>query len=124
MTTPRLLPCPCCGGPAGYSIQECGGYAVVCTGKMCVTSGVLHYACGDEPAPLMAEIWNTRRPASHSQLETLRQVEQMAAYYGAPKGFFDWLDLQVTLHGGTPNLPAPGGSRLEVTPGTAAEGRA
>lgn len=59
-----------------------------------------------------------------AQLELLRKVEQLAAYYEAPKGFFEWIDLQVTLHGGTPNRPAPSGSRLEVTPGTAAEGSA
>jgi hypothetical protein len=91
---------------------------------MCVTSGVIRYACGDEPHPIMAETWNTRRPETHSQLEVLRKVEQMAAYYEAPKAFFEWIDLQVTLHGGTPNRPAPGGSRLEVSSSTTAEGHA
>lgn len=113
MTTPRLLPCPCCGGPASFAQQDCDGYAVVCTQKMCVTSGMLHYACGDEPAPLLAETWNTRRPAAHAQLEVLRQVEQMAAYYEAPKGFFDWLDLQVTQYGGTIAPPQPAGLFIE-----------
>ena len=45
-------------------------------------------------------------------LALLRRVEQMAAYYEAPKGFFDWLDQQVTLHGGTPNTPEPAGFRI------------
>ena len=54
MTTPRLLPCPCCGGPARFAQQECDGYAVECATKRCVTSGEIHYACGDEPAPIMA----------------------------------------------------------------------
>jgi len=121
MTTPRLLPCPCCGGPARFAQQECDGYAVECATKRCVTSGEIHYACGDEPAPIMAEIWNTRRPIEHSHVEVLRKVEQMAAYYEAPKGFFDWLDLQVTLHGGTPTAPERAGSRIEVTPATAPE---
>ena len=56
-----------------------------------------------------------------SQLEVLRKVEQMAAYYEAPQGFFDWLDLQVTLHGGTPTAPDRAGSRIEVTPANAPE---
>lgn len=109
MITPRLLPCPCCGGAAQFAVQDCGGYAIVCSEKMCVTSGEIRYACGDAPHPQMADIWNTRRPVSHSQLETLRQVEQIAAYYEAPKGFFDWLDIQLKKHGGTPNTGSPAG---------------
>lgn len=121
MTTPRLLPCPCCGGPARFAQTFGDGYAVECATKQCVTSGEIHYACGDEPSPITAQIWNTRRPIEHSQVEVLRKVEQMAAYYEAPKGFFDWLDLQVTLHGGTPSAPERAGFRIEVTPTTAPE---
>lgn len=121
MTTPRLLPCPCCGGPADFIELECGGQVVACAEKNCVGSGVVRYACGDEPRPLLANAWNTRRPVEHSQLEVLRKVEQMAAYYEAPKGFFDWMDLQMTLHGGTPTAPERAGSRIEVTPATVTE---
>lgn len=69
-----------------------------------------------EPRP-----WPTApQPASTcNPLELLRKVEQMAAYYEAPKGFFDWLDLQVTLHGGTPTTPARPGFRIELTPAPA-----
>ncbi len=56
-----------------------------------------------------------------SQLEVLRKVEQMAAYYEAPKGFFGWLDLQITQHGGTPSAPERAGFRIEVTPAAAPE---
>lgn len=56
-----------------------------------------------------------------SQLEVLRKVEQMAAYYEAPKGFFDWLDLQITQHGGTPPAPERAGFRIEATPAAAPE---
>lgn len=63
----------------------------------------------------------TQAAAICNPLELLRAVEQMAAYYEAPKGFFDWLDQQVTLHGGTPSNPEQPGFRLEVTPATAKE---
>lgn len=116
MSTPRLLPCPCCGGPARFAQKPGHGFTVECGTKQCVTS---------KPATqslyLMAETWNTRRPAEHSQLEVLRKVEQMAAYYEAPKGFFDWLDLQVSLHGGTPTRPQQAGFLFVVTPATAPE---
>ncbi len=66
-----------------------------------------------EPRP-----WPTASQATTTcnPLELLRAVEQMAAYYEAPKGLFDWLDLQVKLHGGTPSSPEQPGFRLEVTP--------
>jgi len=93
----------------------------------------------DAAAEAAAELWTERTnknghlydPNSEGatderdalQLLTLRKVEQMAAYYEAPKGFFDWLDQQVTLHGGVPTAPEPAGFRIEVTPGTAGEDR-
>ncbi|WP_366516209.1 hypothetical protein [uncultured Pseudomonas sp.] len=34
---------------------------------------------------------------AHAELELLGKVEQMAAYYEAPKGYFEWIDLQKSL---------------------------
>lgn len=105
MSTTPLLPCPCCGGPAHFVQTECGGYVVECAEKHCVASGFIQYACGDEPHPLMAATWNNR--VALGQLEVLRKVEQMAAYYEAPKGFFDWVDHQLAKLGAAPNTVEP-----------------
>ncbi|EOV2224772.1 Lar family restriction alleviation protein [Pseudomonas aeruginosa] len=62
----ELKPCPCCGGEAAFVELEDGGIVAVCASKGCVASGVVRYACGDEPRPLIAETWNTRSvPAGH-----------------------------------------------------------
>ncbi|MDG9925467.1 MULTISPECIES: hypothetical protein [unclassified Pseudomonas] len=124
MITPRLLPCPCCGGTAHFIRLECGGQIIECAEKQCVSSGVVRYACGDDPRPLLAEAWNSRRPTAHAQLDVLRQVEQMAAYYEAPKGFFHWLDLQITQRGGTVSATQPAGFSLAPTLPEQQEGRA
>ena len=112
MRTPHLLPCPCCGGPAHFVKTECEGYVVECAEKHCVASGVIHYACGDEPYPLMAATWNNR--VALGRLEVLRKVEQMAAYYEAPKGFFDWIDHQLAKLGAAPATGSPVGLSIQT----------
>ncbi|WP_341795281.1 hypothetical protein [Ectopseudomonas toyotomiensis] len=37
---------------------------------------------------------------AQAELELLAKVEQMAAYYEGPKGFFDWIDLQKAMRAG------------------------
>lgn len=117
MTTPRLLPCPCCGGPAAYAEIEPSGWVIACTApRACVTSAEIRYALGDDVKSQLAAAWNTRRPIAHSSLEVLRKVEHMAAYYEAPKGFFAWLDQQITQLGGIVSAPQPAGLFIEPAP--------
>lgn len=44
---------------------------------------------------------------AQAELELLGKVEQMAAYYEGPNGFFDWIDQQRSLRNGS-TLPMPG----------------
>lgn len=61
----KLLPCPFCGGrPEVTHIEEnednpnFGGRYIEC--KSCGACTNLVFACGDDPAPILAEKWNTR----------------------------------------------------------------
>lgn len=137
--------------PLGVAPRQCsygcGGLDIAASTfcHECGAEGPKHYDVifsltdYDAAAEVAAELWTERTeknghlydycikgtpPVPNAALlNMLRQVEQMAAYYEAPKGFFDWLDQQVTLHGGTPTTPEPAGFRIEVTPGTAGEDR-
>ena len=54
----RLLPCPFCGGTAEIVEVETG--AVVAECQDCKASSAMHYACGDNPVPMLLEKWNRR----------------------------------------------------------------
>ncbi|WP_287914733.1 Lar family restriction alleviation protein [Comamonas sp.] len=75
--TKNLLPCPMCGcsnitvkneQPADNS----GGYFIEC--PECGISTNLCYACGDDPIPLLAELWNHR-----VSTQCLHQIAEPAA---------------------------------------------
>ena len=73
----NLLPCPMCGcsnitvkneQPADNS----GGYFIEC--PECGISTSLRYACGDDPIPMLAELWNHRVSA-----QCLHQIAEPVA---------------------------------------------
>ena len=60
--TPDLLPCPFCGSAKVTAKNEhtdlSGGYYIECSACLACTG--LRYACGEDPRPLLAELWNRR----------------------------------------------------------------
>lgn len=58
-----LLPCPFCGGDAQVcEAKECGpdAYVASCVEPTCMASSAVVFACGDDPEPLLIELWNRR----------------------------------------------------------------
>jgi len=60
--TPDLLPCPFCGSAKVTAKNEhtdlSGGYYIECAACLACTG--LRYACGEDPRPRLAELWNRR----------------------------------------------------------------
>ncbi|WP_448677317.1 Lar family restriction alleviation protein [Delftia acidovorans] len=81
--TPDRLPCPFCGSAKVTAKNEhtdlSGGYYIECSA--CLACAGLRYACGEDPRPLLAELWNRRAelearkplPLSDEQIEGLRE---------------------------------------------------
>lgn len=69
-----LLPCPLCGTPAHFfrlddpDSREFGGQGICCDTYCCAQIGLM-FACGDDPKPALAEMWN-RRPTARDAAPT------------------------------------------------------
>lgn len=65
----ELKPCPLCGSAAHFfhiddiDSKEFGGHGICCDTYSCAQVGLM-FACGDDPKPALAEIWNRRAAAS------------------------------------------------------------
>jgi hypothetical protein len=64
MTATNLDACPCCGSEAKFTkvvdeeAEDAGGWFVICLNEDCaMTTGT---RLGDDPRPLLAQIWNRR----------------------------------------------------------------
>lgn len=61
---PVLRPCPFCNGDAMFTVEQraehpdIGGHSVMC-GSCGAGIGYV-YACGDDPKPILTEMWNRR----------------------------------------------------------------
>ena len=66
-----LKPCPCCGSGAYFDMVEndglidgrAGGWFVECINPECRLTTQLMFATGDDPRPILREIWNKRHNA-------------------------------------------------------------
>lgn len=133
---PAVAPCPFCLMPAvavvlredpnpeetcsapRLSSYGCGGLEVVAKVfcHECGAHGPEHYDVifdaqdYDAAAAEAIKGWEQRQET----LAILKKVEQMAAYYEAPKGFFDWLDLVLANYGATPATGSPAGLSIQT----------
>lgn len=75
----ELMPCPFCGGEA--ELFECeetdneGGWVVGC--KSCMASTRVHFANGDDPRPIVVDLWNTRAVPDGFVLVPVEPTEEM-----------------------------------------------
>jgi hypothetical protein len=69
----ELKPCPLCGSAARFfhiddiDSKEFGGHGICCDTYACAQVGLM-FACGDDPKPALAEIWNRRAADSTSPI--------------------------------------------------------
>lgn len=79
--TPALLPCPFCGSAKVTAKNEhtdlSGGYYIECSACLACTG--LRYACGEDPRPLLAELWNRRAELEARKPLPLSDAEIIAA---------------------------------------------
>lgn len=128
---PAVAPCPFCLMPAVAAVLTeahnpalrqasygCSGLEVVAKVfcHECGAHGPEHYDVifdaqdYDAAAAEAIKGWEQRQET----LAILEAVEQMAAYYEAPKGFFDWLDLVLANYGATPATGSPAGLSIQT----------
>ena len=96
----ELKPCPMCGGGAAFKEDGEGGHYIECQNKLCAITTNLRYACGEDPKPLLAEVWNRRaqpEPASPaeqdwSEPELWAEIYRLRAAVKGPDGFDSWQD--------------------------------
>ena len=62
--TPKLKPCPCCGGKALFHYirngENAGGNYIECSNKACAITTNLRFSLMEDARPLLAETWNRR----------------------------------------------------------------
>lgn len=87
----KLLNCPMCGSAAEMQqiedeeSDDFGAYFIQCSERICGISTHLYFACGDDPKPLLIEVWNRRanQPEGESMDAMAKALKIGLKYFGA-----------------------------------------